>query len=191
MRNKFLDRKKKWGTFLLSHRLRRRITANQIFLSSNRKKEFIFSILDRKHFWKTMETLQLKCCFDNRISRGNQDRYGVKYYSARHVTAQPDSALQTNEIRQIYSRRFLFTFFSRGHATLELAVSVGPSVPYFFWLRMVFALGPLPNRPQRSYRVSGRVSGEKEKRILYYLAKKYIDKIQYSSIFYQLMHITI
>ena len=24
----------------------------------------------------------------------------------------------------------------------------------------------------------------------YYLAKKYIDKIQYSSIFYQLMHIT-
>ena len=78
-----------------------------------------------------MKTLQLKCCFDNRISRGNQDRYGVKYYSARHVTAQSDSALQTNEIRQIYSRRFLITFFSRGHATLELAVSVRPFHIFF------------------------------------------------------------
>ena len=50
--------------------------------------------------------------------------------------------------------------FSRGHATLHLAVSVRPSVrpsEIFLKLRAVFALLPLPNRPRLDCRVSGLV----------------------------------
>ena len=51
--------------------------------------------------------------------------------------------------------------FSRGHATLELAVSVsrsvGRSVGQIFDLRVVFALPLLPNRPRLDCRVSGLV----------------------------------
>ena len=48
-------------------------------------------------------------------------------------------------------------FFSRVHVTLELAVSVGPSVRNIFELRAVFALLPLPIRPGLPCRVSGLV----------------------------------
>ena len=58
--------------------------------------------------------------------------------------------------------------FSRGHATLELAVSVGQSVGrlvgwsvglscHVFDSRAVSALLPLPNRPRLGCRVSGLV----------------------------------
>ena len=55
--------------------------------------------------------------------------------------------------------------FSRGHATLRLAVSVGmsvgrsvgPSVRHIFEFRAVFALLLLPNRPRLDCRVSGLV----------------------------------
>ena len=47
--------------------------------------------------------------------------------------------------------------FSRGHATLELAVSVGRSVRQIFDSRVVFALPLLPNRPRLDCRVSGLV----------------------------------
>ena len=47
--------------------------------------------------------------------------------------------------------------FSRGHATLHLAVSVGKSVRHIFEFRVVFALLLLPNRPRLSCRVSGLV----------------------------------
>ena len=51
--------------------------------------------------------------------------------------------------------------FSRGHATLRLAVSVGPSVRpsvrHISELRAVFALLLLPNRPRLDCRVSGLV----------------------------------
>ena len=54
--------------------------------------------------------------------------------------------------------------FSRGHATLHLAMSVGPSVRrsvrHISELRAVFALLPLPNRPRLSCRVSGLVRFE-------------------------------
>ena len=43
--------------------------------------------------------------------------------------------------------------FSRGHATLHLAVSVRPTVPNFFVIRAVFVLRPLPNHPRLSCRV--------------------------------------
>ena len=64
------------------------------------------------------------------------------------------------------------TFFSRGHATLHLAVSVGRSVGRlvgqsvcpsrrpsvtFFEFRAVFALLLLPNRPQLDCRLSDLV----------------------------------
>ena len=52
--------------------------------------------------------------------------------------------------------------FSRGYATLHLAVSVGrsvcPSVHHIFEFRAVFALLLLPNRPQLDCHVSGLVS---------------------------------
>ena len=52
-------------------------------------------------------------------------------------------------------------FFSCGHATLQLAVSVGrsvrPSVRHIFEFRAVFALLLLPNRPRLDCRVSGLV----------------------------------
>ena len=52
-------------------------------------------------------------------------------------------------------------FFSRGHATLHLAASVGTSVrPYvghIFEFRAVVALQLLPNRPRLDCRVSGLV----------------------------------
>ena len=50
--------------------------------------------------------------------------------------------------------------FSRGHATLHLAVSVGPSVrpsQIFLKLRLIFELPLLPNRPRLDCRVSGLV----------------------------------
>ena len=47
--------------------------------------------------------------------------------------------------------------FSRGHATLHLAVSVRPTVRHIYELRAVFALLPLPNHPRVSCRVSGLV----------------------------------
>ena len=51
--------------------------------------------------------------------------------------------------------------FSRGHATLHLAVSVGrsvrPSVGHISKLRAVFAVLLLPNRPRLDCRVSGLV----------------------------------
>ena len=51
--------------------------------------------------------------------------------------------------------------FSRGHAILHLAVSVGrsvrPSVRHIFDFRAVFALLLLPNRPRLDCRVSGLV----------------------------------
>ena len=54
---------------------------------------------------------------------------------------------------------YIYFIFSREHATLHLAVSVGPSVINIFELRAVFALRPLPNRPRPSCRVSGLVIG--------------------------------
>ena len=48
--------------------------------------------------------------------------------------------------------------FSRGHATLNLAVSVRPSVGHISELRAVFALLLLPNRPQLDCHVSGLVT---------------------------------
>ena len=54
-----------------------------------------------------------------------------------------------------------YVVFSRGHATLHLAVSVRPSVRRsvrnIFELRAVFALLLLPNRPRLDCRVSGLV----------------------------------
>ena len=58
------------------------------------------------------------------------------------------------------------TVFSRGHATLHLAVSVGRSVRrsvrlsvrHIFELRAVFALLLLPNRPRLDCHVSGLVT---------------------------------
>ena len=51
--------------------------------------------------------------------------------------------------------------FSRRHATLHLAVSVGrsvcPSVRHIFEFRAVFALLLLPNCPRLDFRVSGLV----------------------------------
>ena len=51
--------------------------------------------------------------------------------------------------------------FSRGHATVHLAVSVGPSVRrsvrYIFEFRAVFTSLLLPNRPRLDFRVSGLV----------------------------------
>ena len=47
--------------------------------------------------------------------------------------------------------------FSRGHATVELAASVGRSVSHIFELRAVFALLLLPNRLRLDCRVSGLV----------------------------------
>ena len=57
------------------------------------------------------------------------------------------------------------SIFSRGHATLHLAVSVGrsvgpsvrPSVRHIFDFRAIFALLLLPNRPRLDCRVSGLV----------------------------------
>ena len=60
--------------------------------------------------------------------------------------------------------RFHFAFFSRGHATLELAVSVGRSVRQIFDSRVVFALPLLPNRPRLDCRVSGLVDYHKRGR---------------------------
>ena len=58
----------------------------------------------------------------------------------------------------IFCHFLLFCFlFSRGHATLHLAVSVGESVRHIFELRSVFALLLLPNRPRLDFRVSGLV----------------------------------
>ena len=51
----------------------------------------------------------------------------------------------------------LFLLFSRGHATLNLAVSVGPSVGYIFEMRAEIVQPSLPNRPRLSCRVSGLV----------------------------------
>ena len=57
--------------------------------------------------------------------------------------------------------------FSRGHATLHLAVSVGPSVGpsvgHIFEFRAVFALLLLSNRPRLDCRVSGLVLWEAPK----------------------------
>ena len=55
--------------------------------------------------------------------------------------------------------RFWSLLFSRGHATLHLAVSVGRSVgrSVTFEFRAVFALLLLPNRPRLDCRVSGLV----------------------------------
>ena len=54
-----------------------------------------------------------------------------------------------------------FQFFSRGHATLHLAVSVGRSVGrsvrHIFEFRSFFALLHLPNCPRLDSRVSGLV----------------------------------
>ena len=54
-----------------------------------------------------------------------------------------------------------FIIFSRGHATLHLAVwvgtSVGQSVRHIFGFRAVFALLLLPNRPRMDCPVSGLV----------------------------------
>ena len=47
--------------------------------------------------------------------------------------------------------------FSRGHATLHLAVSVRRSVRHIFEFRVVFAVLLLPNRPRLDCRVSGLV----------------------------------
>ena len=51
--------------------------------------------------------------------------------------------------------------FSRGHATLHLAVSVGmsvgPSVRHISEFQVVFALLLLPNHPRLDCRVSGLV----------------------------------
>ena len=56
---------------------------------------------------------------------------------------------------------FSENIFSRGHATLHLAVSVGTSVRRYvrhvFELRAVFALPLLPNSPRLDCRVSGLV----------------------------------
>ena len=49
-------------------------------------------------------------------------------------------------------------FFSRGHATLHLAVLVRRSVCNIFEWRAVFVLLLLPNRPRQDCRVSGLVS---------------------------------
>ena len=55
----------------------------------------------------------------------------------------------------------VFLFFSRGHATLHLAMSVGmsvvPSVRHILEFQAVFALLLLPNRPRLDCRVSGLV----------------------------------
>ena len=48
--------------------------------------------------------------------------------------------------------------FSRGHATLHLAVSVGMSVRHISEFLAVFAVLLLPNRPRLDCRVSGLVS---------------------------------
>ena len=61
--------------------------------------------------------------------------------------------------------------FSRGHATLHLAVSVGPSVRrsvrYIFEFRAVFTSLLLPNRPRLDFRVSGLVyAGNSYKELL-------------------------
>ena len=53
-----------------------------------------------------------------------------------------------------------FEIFSRGHATLHLAVSVRPSVGHIFEFRSVFALLLLPNRRRLSCRGSGLVTEE-------------------------------
>ena len=79
----------------------------------------------------------------------------------------------------LISRRSPFSFFkfysvtvfSRGHATLHLAVSVGqsvgrsvcPSVRHIFEFRAVFALLLLPNRPRLDCRVSGLVSSVRDR----------------------------
>ena len=55
----------------------------------------------------------------------------------------------------------LHPVFSRGHATLHLALLAGksesPSVGHIFEFRAVFALLLLPNRPRLDCRVSGLV----------------------------------
>ena len=66
-------------------------------------------------------------------------------------------------------------FFSRGHATLELAVSVDrsvrrsvrPSVRHIFEFRAVFALQLLPNRPRLDCRVSGLVTLKPSQQIVW------------------------
>ena len=57
----------------------------------------------------------------------------------------------------IFLSLFSLFVFSRGHATLHLAVSVRPSIRHISELRAVFALPPLPNRLRLSCRVSGLV----------------------------------
>ena len=49
------------------------------------------------------------------------------------------------------------SLFSGGHATLHLAVSVGPSVSHIFEFQAVFALLLLPNRPRLDCCVFGLV----------------------------------
>ena len=60
----------------------------------------------------------------------------------------------------LYQKDAKNDLFSRGHATLHLAVSVGPSVRHIFELRAVFALLLLPNRPRLDCRVSSLVSNQ-------------------------------
>ena len=59
-----------------------------------------------------------------------------------------------------FSHKSKNQLFSRGHATLHLAVSVGRSVHNIFEFRAVFALLLLPNRPRLNCRVSGLVLHE-------------------------------
>ena len=77
--------------------------------------------------------------------------------------------------------------FSRGHATLHLAMLVGPSVrpsvSHISELRAVFALQLLPNCPRLDCRVSGLVF----KKATEFSRLDFLEKIEEPQIFFKMV----
>ena len=90
-----------------------------------------------------------------------KSRNAVSYYIGYEVSV----FFVVGPFPSIYFGNAVQCIFSRGHATLHLAVSVGrsvgrsvrPSVRHIFEFRAFLALLLLPNRPRLDCRVSGIV----------------------------------
>ena len=90
-----------------------------------------------------------------------ENEFFVRGFSAQLVSVPVIRSSIRSYFTVFYESRqiepILAALFSRGHATLELALSESRSVGHIFELRAVFALLRLPNRPRLDCRVSGLV----------------------------------